>query len=444
MVIIDENGMSSKLVEFCKENKTFRKNFISLFTDRTDILDIDFTGNTETGYGKPDITITFANNFYFYIEVKTRISTGFQENQINSKYGYSRLIKENNQVLESSLGYLLDNNHDTTQCLTRNIVLWQNILELVEDFNNTALVKDIKQNVDGIVCNEKLFGPDEELFSNPYQLSVFNDFVVERNAGEHAANNWIFNNFLVPALISLGYSDAECLPWNEDGYYSSYVRFKRKKQEIHITYNSTMIWNNNCSDANWIGSYYFNSFTFYRPWILGVRTSTNEKQLQDFTAKAIVLWLYDLDQNFINKECNSFDDAEEDFYSVGYLGTKAELYGNPLVFANCIEFLHNGEEIYDEIVIPALKILSDVKIKNRNYFDDYRYIEIEYKNTIIKFNIFQFWSSKTQSWTDYHAFTFYRPWIVGVHKSKTKDELRDYTRQSLLLWFKDLMDEGKI
>lgn len=438
MVIIDENGMSSKIVDFCKENKTFRKNFISLFTDRTDIIDIEFTGNTETGYGKPDITITFANNFNYYIEVKTRVSTGFQENQVNSKYGYAKLIKDNKQILDESLGYLLDNNHDTNPCLTRKIIFWQQVLELVKDFNNPALAKDIQQNVDGITSSDKLFGADEELFSNPYQLSVFNDMVVERNAHEPAANNWIFNTFLVPALNVLGYSDAECLPWTEDGYYSSYVRFKRKNKEIHITYNSTMIW----SDGNWLGSYYFNSFTFYRPWIIGVRTSTNEKQLQDLTSKAIKLWLYDLDQNFIDKECRTFED--EEFYSIGYLGEKADLYGNPLVFANCIDFLHDGEEIYDEYVIPALKMIPCVRIKNRNHFDDYRYIEIEYENEILQFNIYHFWSSKTGVWTDYHSFTFYRPWIVGVHKAQNKNELITYTKQALLLWFKDLLDEGLI
>ena len=132
-----------------------------------------FTGDTETGYGKPDITIKFANNFYYYIEVKTRFSTGFQENQVNSKYGYSRLIKDNNQILEESLGYLLDNNHDTTPCLTRNIVLWQNILELVEDFNNPTLAKDIKQiniivfavgkEINGSIIQKNLVGPESSL-----------------------------------------------------------------------------------------------------------------------------------------------------------------------------------------------------------------------------------------------------------------------------------------
>ena len=57
-----------------KKIKHSKKNFVSLFTNRADILDIEFTGDTETGYGKPDITIKFANNFYYYIEVKTRFS----------------------------------------------------------------------------------------------------------------------------------------------------------------------------------------------------------------------------------------------------------------------------------------------------------------------------------------------------------------------------------
>lgn len=59
MTIIDENGMSQKIVDFCKGNKTFRKNFIALFSDRIDISDIEFTCNPETGYGKPNWKIRF-------------------------------------------------------------------------------------------------------------------------------------------------------------------------------------------------------------------------------------------------------------------------------------------------------------------------------------------------------------------------------------------------
>ena len=120
------------------------------------------------------------------------------------------------------------------------------------------------------------------------------------------------------------------------------------------------------------------------------------------------------------------------------------MYGNPLVFANCIDFLHEGKEIYDEYVIPALENIPDVKVKNKNQFDEHRYIEINYNNEIIQFNIRWVWTSKTETWTDYHAFTLYRPWIVGVHKAQNREELIDYTKQSLLLWFKDLSEEGMI
>ena len=65
---------------------------------------------------------------------------------------------------------MLDNNHETTKCLSKKIVRWQKILDLVKDFNNHDLVKDIIQNVDDIQLSEKLFGQDDELFSNPYLL----------------------------------------------------------------------------------------------------------------------------------------------------------------------------------------------------------------------------------------------------------------------------------
>lgn len=237
MPVINENGMTYKLVEFCNENKTFAKNFIALFTDRKDFLSIDFTGNTDTGYGKPDITVIFSDNFKYYIEVKTRVHTGFQENQISKRSGYEKLIKDNKQKASESLGYLLDNNHDKRKCLTKKIVSWQTVLNLVEDFNNQGFAKDIKQNVDGIILNEKLFGPDEEMFSNPYQLAIFNNMFLARDNYERVNNNWVFTNFLIPALEKLGCSKIKCLPYNEGSPHISYVSFKNNKKLYHVTYN---------------------------------------------------------------------------------------------------------------------------------------------------------------------------------------------------------------
>ena len=196
MAIIDENGMSQKLINFCNENKTFKKIFLSLFTNKTNIKSIEFTGYNETGEGKPDITITFDDDSIFYIEVKTRWNTGFQENQVNNDGGYAKLIKMANQELEVSLGYLLDNFHETTECLTSKIVKWQTIYELVKDFNNLALANDILQNVDGIE-EGKVFGDDEEIYSNPFILASCD---LNELAGSEKAKNWILETFVMPAL----------------------------------------------------------------------------------------------------------------------------------------------------------------------------------------------------------------------------------------------------
>lgn len=444
MSIINENGITFKLVEFCNENKTFARNFIALFTDKKDFVSIVFTGNTTTGYGKPDITITFADNFIYYIEVKTKKHTNFQENQVSKKSGYEKLIKNNKQKTTESLGYLLDNNHDKSLCLTDNVVSWQTVFELVEDFNNQSLAKDIKQNVDGIILNEKLFGPDEEVFSNPYQLAIFNDTFLARDNYERVKNNWIFNTFLIPALQELNCSEVYIQPYNESNPHISYVSFKKDNNEYHIMYNGVNVWKNYCADNNLIGSYYLNSFTFYRPWILGVRTSINIQSLQKETKKSIQLWLYDLENNIQTGKCSNFEKGEE-YEAIGYLGEKASLWGNPYVFANCIEFLRQGNEIYDDIVVPALHKIPEIKLKDISFdIDGYRYIVVSRNKIKITFNIFQVYTSKTKEWKDYFSFIFYRPWIVGVHKAKAKEELIEFTMQSIELWLIDLEEEELI
>lgn len=440
---MNENDISNKLVNFCKENNTFRRDFVALFTNEKDVRDIDFTGNTETGYGKPDITISFSNGFRYYIEVKTRCCTGFQENQTSEKSGYAKLIKDNNQELKSSMGYLLDNNHDTSECLTETIVYWQKIWELVKDFNNLDLAKDIRQNVDGIETGDKLFGQDEELFANPYQLALFSNMVLGRPNGEHADNYWMFSNFLVPALEELGCTDISIFPYGDDeGNPSRHVGFVKDGKRIHLQFNYSTVWKgNDCIDENVLCHNYFFSFSFYRPWIMGVREATSERQMVELTKSAVKLWLIDLEKNILTGKWNSFE-SEEEYYSTGYLGEKADLYGNPFVFANAIDYLREGTEIYDEIVIPALKKIPEIKIKKKEYWDDWRYIIMTYGDIEFRFNIYNFWNSKRDTYVDNHSFIFYRPWIVGVHKAKTKTELIEYTRQAFELWIEDLKQDN--
>jgi len=438
--MLDENEISKRLVEFCNENITFKKNFVALFTDRQtldkdEISKIEFTGNTQTDYGEPDITINFSSGFKYYIEVKTRKSTIFQENQTTSKTGYAALIKANKQKLDESLGYLLDNEHDTNDCLKNCIIIyWQKVLELVNDFKNRALAKDIAQNVEGITSEEKLFGPDEELFGNPYQLAIFNDTVLKLQKNERITNNWIFNTFLVPALKNVIDKDAYLLPDSDEetGQKTLYAIFKKDNKEFWMNYNLT--WISEPDDK----VYERFSFTFYRPWIMGVRTATKEVQLKEMTKNALKLWLFDYENN-IKKEKYVQTKIEEN--SKPYFGEKSEIYGNPFLFSNLVDWLQDGEEIYDAIVIPALKKLPNVTIKKKNVRvkeNDYRYIQIKYNEIDIKFNLFNFWNSKIDKYIDYHSFVFYRPWIVGVHKAKNKVEMIEYTKQSFEIWFEDL------
>ncbi len=452
MAIIDENGMSFRLVEFCKENRTFKKSFVSLFTDKTDVKDIEFTGNKDTGCGMPDITISFFSGFVYYIEVKTRCGTGFQENQVSEKSGYAKLIKDKKQKLEDSLGYLLDNNHDHSECLAKNtIVRWQEIFNLVKDFNNQALVKDIIQSVDGIQTDEKFFGNDEEFFANPYQLALFNDNVIERKKNERSGSNVVFD-FLVPALKELGYSDAKPCYSNDGDYFFYYVDFKYvdskgKGKQFQLRLNYFEVWEESYK-GEYLGKYLWNAFTFYRPWIIGVRKD-GETQLIKQAAKAVKLWLIDYERNIANGKVKSYQNEKD---SLAEFREKAELYGNPFVCSNAAYYLRDCTEIYDAFLIPALNSLKkisgvNIKIKNKNARVDidgweYRYIEILYNDVNLKFNICNFWNSKTDSYVENHSFIFYRPWIVGVHKAKSPKEMIEYTKQAFELWLDDLKEDG--
>ena len=436
--MLDENEISKRLVEFCNENITFKKNLVALFTDRQtlnkdEVSKIEFTGNTQTDYGEPDITITFSSGFKYYIEVKTRKSRDFEDNQTAPNTGYAALIKAKKQKTDESLGYLLDNEHDTNDCLKKCIIVyWQQVLELVNDFKNKSLAKDIAQNVDGITSDEKLFGPDEELFGNPYQLAIFNNTVLKLQKNERIKNNWIFNTFLLPALKNVIDKDAYLLPDSdkETGQKTLYAIFKKDNKEFWLNY-----------DITWISepeSYELCSFTFYRPWIMGVRTATKEAQLKEMTKKSLKLYLIDFKNNINNEQ---YVPTQIGDYSKLHFGRKSEIYGNPYVFANLVDWLYDGEEIYDDIVIPVLKKMANVTLEEKNIKgkeNDYRYIQIKYNNVEIKFNIFNFWNSKINKYIDYHSFIFYRPWIVGVHKAKTEAEMREDTKQSFEIWFEDL------
>ncbi len=437
--MLDENEMSRRLVEFCSENETFKKNFVALFADRAGASKVEFTGSAETGFGKPDITITFDDGFCYFIEVKTRSSTGFQENQVDSEFGYANLVKSRKQKLEESLGYLLDNQHDTSECLAAGkVVYWQKILELVNDFGNKALAKDILQNVDGISSDEKLFGPDEEIYSNPYQLALFNDQVLKLKKHDRKDNNWLFKSFIVPALQELGFDDAGPETWADLSVPNAprvlYATFTKEKKYVWINFNLLSI--------EGVGDWNFCSFAFYRPWIIGVRTATREAQLKELTKKALRLWLFDCEKNVIGKKSALF---EGDFNGKPWFGEKAALYGNPYVFANYIDCLNEGKEIYDDIVVPAIKKIPKLTIVSANFIDaesQRRYICIDYDGVGIKFNVHDFWNSKSDKGADRHSFIFYRPWIVGARRAKTKDEMIECAHQSFEIWLEDLRQDG--
>ena len=173
-----------------------------------------------------------------------------------------------------------------------------------------------------------------------------------------------------------------------------------------------------------------------------MRTATKESQLKELTKKALWLWMFDCEKNVIGKKSALFED---DFNGKPWFGEKAGLYGNPYVFANYIDCLDEGKEIYDDIVVPAIKKIPKLTIVSANFIDaesQRRYICIDYYGVGIKFNVHDFWSLKSDKGADCHSFIFYRPWIVGARRAKTKDEMIECARQSFEIWLEDLRQDG--
>ena len=151
------------------------------------------------------------------------------------------------------------------------------------------------------------------------------------------------------------------------------------------------------------------------------------------TQKAVKLWLKD-----INNILEGKYDYEEDGSYIGYLGQKAEVYGNPILLSNISNFLNDATDIYDELLIPALNKITGIKLKNKNYrLHDRRAIKIEYEDKILALNVYGFLNFQNDKYEDFNSFTYYRPWIVGVHRAKNKEEMILYTIQAFELWLED-------
>ena len=431
MAIIDENGMSQKLINFCNENKTFKKIFLSLFTNKTNIKSIEFTGYNETGEGKPDITITFDDDSIFYIEVKTRWNTEFQENQVNNDSGYAKLIKMANQELEVSLGYLLDNFHETTECLTSKIVKWQTIYELVKDFNNLALANDILQNVDGIE-EGKVFGDDEEIYSNPFIIASCD---LNELAGSEKAKNWILETFVMPALEKYGCTNIKKFGYGKSddwGANFTFIQFEFNGYKINMDFNGIWVFN--------LGkNFKYYSFTFYRPWIVGVRTAKSLQEMQDSTFNAVSLWLNELPSIL---QQPPLDDYKQPSDEEKFFGPRSYIYSNPYYVCYLSDQIDNKlfcKQLYTSIILPALKQVPNIKLLNKGLFEinNHIYIHFIINNQEIKLNLTHYKNLTTKKDYNFNSLIFYRPWIIGCHYAKSPTEMINYAVKAIELWLKD-------
>lgn len=141
------------------------------------------------------------------------------------------------------------------------------------------------------VFNEKrVFGGDTEFFSNPWLLSNTGYFVTNKKPKKRKlTDDWILKNIILPAAKNV--SKLQNIEIEE--YY--------KEIFIQATYNDNLINFDLCNYYNNTTgkTYTNNSFTFYRPWIIGCRYANSPEEMIVYTQKAIELWLRDVELDLI-------------------------------------------------------------------------------------------------------------------------------------------------
>lgn len=393
------------------------------------------------GFGRMDILIENAECF-FIIENKVHNPTEAQVTQTSTYFDL--MENKEREGKQTFICYLINNGHpkndfENAVKIHKNskIVFWNDLINCLyksSDGNEKSLIESFvlysKDEIDDFSVEldgkEKIFGDDSVLYSNPYLLTILDDFLFASEAEQ-----WIFNSFVVPALESLeNISDVHI----DDDYGYKYVVFNFNDKEYWV--NLISYWN---SEKN--NYFYHNSFTYYRPWIIGCKNASTENQMIDYTRKAIILWLNDVDA-----QCNpkNFDKISDEVF-----GDDKDLFSNPILLADVNYLitqkkpkkkkLGSGSWLYENIIIPACKQIPELKNPE---ISEYYYrkvtIKAEYKGYKIDFDLNGFYETKTNTMHDYHTFTFYRPWIVGVRYAQNMEEMISYTTKAIRIWLSEV------
>lgn len=392
------------------------------------------------GVGRMDILIENPQCF-FIIENKVHSPTETQDTQTTTYFDL--LNNKKKEGKQTFICYLINKGHpieDFEKAVKKNenskIVFWN---DLINDLYKTSesyekrLIESFvlysKDEIDNFSIDldgkEKIFGDDSTFYSNPYLLSTLDKFLFASESEQ-----WIFNTFVVPAFESIEHVTNVHID-DDDGW--KYVVFTFEGKEYWV--NLTSFWNP--VEKDW---FYHNSFTYYRPWIVGCNEATTEKQMMTCTKNAILLWLHDEIAQY-NPE--KFDDTSNEVF-----GDDKDLFSNPLLLANVNylitqkkpkkKTLDPGNWLYEEIIIPACKRITELKNpKIREYYREVS-IKAEYKGCTIDFDLNGFYETKTNSMHDYHTFTFYRPWIVGVRYATNIVKMIDYTERAIRMWLSEV------
>lgn len=240
--------------------------------------------------------------------------------------------------------------------------------------------------------------------------------------------NWILNSLVVPALEKI--ENVSNVHIDNDAVFT----YKGKEYWLNLT----SYWNPDTK------SYFCkNSFAFYRPWIFGCQNATTENQMIEYTKEAILLWLDDIDAQ--TKDLPKDEDLD---YSELAFGADREVFSNPFLLANANHListkkpnakkLPGGGWIYESIIMPAMeKVGGLTEIGLSEYYRDVT-VAFKYKGREMYVDLDGFYDAQTDKTYDYHSFTFYRPWIIGVRYAASEQEMIEYTEKAIELWLKDV------
>ncbi|MCI6259406.1 MAG: PD-(D/E)XK nuclease family protein [Spirochaetia bacterium] len=161
----------------------------------------------------------------------------------------------------------------------KSILMW---------LNDKEAQKNCIDNDDYEFSNERVFGPDVEIFSNPWLLSNTGYLITNKKPNKKKLSNyWIFENIVLPAAKKIKTLSNVKI---EEYYREVFIQATYKN--VTINFDLSDYYNNKNNNT-----YSYNSFTFYRPWIIGCRYAKDENEMINYTKNAIELWLKDIESD---------------------------------------------------------------------------------------------------------------------------------------------------